>query len=67
MDVQVADQSIATAEATHSDPAGGSYAAVEPGADTTPEIRSEVETVATDKMAKATDSDIEESAKTSAS
>lgn len=67
MDIQVADQSIATAEATHADPEGGSYAAVEPGADTTPEVKSEVETTATDKMAKATDSDIEESAKTSAS
>jgi small subunit ribosomal protein S2 len=42
-DIVVADQSIATAEATHSDPAGGSYAAQEPGASTTPEVKSEVE------------------------
>ena len=66
-DVQVADQTWETAEATHADPAGGSYAAQEPGADTTPEVRSEVETVATEDMAKANDSDIEETAKTSAS
>lgn len=66
-DVIIADKTWETAEATHSDPEGGSYAAVEPGAETTPEVRSEVETVATDKMAKANDSDIEESAKTSAS
>jgi len=51
-DIVVADQSIATAEATHSDPAGGSYAAQEPGADTTPEVRSEVEaSVAEDVVA----------------
>ena len=31
MDVVTADQSFATAEATHSDPAGGSYAHEEPG------------------------------------
>jgi len=41
-DIQVADQSFATAEATHSDPEGGSYAHQEPGAEkevrTTPEI-----------------------------
>ena len=42
-DVVVADQTIATAEATHSDPAGGSYAAQEPGADSTPEVKSEIE------------------------
>lgn len=67
-DIVVADQSIATAEATHSDPAGGSYAAVEPGADTTPEVTAPPEAgMSTDKMAKATDSDIEGSKKTSAS
>ena len=69
MDVQVADKTWETAEATHSDPAGGSYAAQEPGADTTPEVTSPPEAggMSTDKMAKATDSDIEENAKSSAS
>jgi small subunit ribosomal protein S2 len=52
-DIVVADQSIATAEAAHSDPAGGSYAAQEPGASTTPEVKSEVETSASEDMVEA--------------
>src|SRR5690606_17767361 len=68
MDVNVADQSVATAEATHSEPEGGSAAAVEAGADTTPEVTAAPEAgMSTDEIAKATDSDIEESKKTSAS
>ncbi len=40
-DIVVADQSWETAEATHSDPAGGSYAHEEPGAGVTPESEAE--------------------------
>src|SRR5215203_4116542 len=42
-DVVVADQSFSTAEATHTDPAGGAEATAEPGADSTPDVRSELE------------------------
>lgn len=68
-DIQVADKSIATAEATHTDPAGGTYAAQAEGADDAPEaVNPELESdMGTDKMAKATDSEIEESKKSSAS
>ena len=52
-DVLVADQSIATAEETHEDPAGGSYAAVEPGAGTEPEVKSEIEASASEDIAEA--------------
>ena len=41
-DIEVADQTWETAEATHSDPAGGSYAHQEPGAEMEPEIRPEI-------------------------
>lgn len=57
-DVVVADQSIATAEETHKDPAGGSYAAVEPGADTEPEVKSEVEASASEDVAEAQESEV---------
>ena len=49
-DIVVADQTWEPAEATHKDPEGGSYSAQEPGADKTPEIRSELETAGSDDM-----------------
>src|SRR5688572_12794247 len=52
-DIEVADQTWETAEATHSDPAGGSYAHQEIGADTTPEVRPEIEKMADDDVADA--------------
>ncbi len=52
-DIEVADQTWETAEATHSDPAGGSYAHQETGADTTPEVRPEIEKMADDDVADA--------------
>lgn len=67
-DIVVADQSIATAEATHSDPAGGSYAAQEPGASTTPEVKSEVEATSSEDMTEIVEpaSDHAEAAETEA-
>jgi hypothetical protein len=52
-EIQTADQSFATAEATHTDPAGGSYAHQEPGADKTPEIKSEVQEGISDDIVEA--------------
>lgn len=52
-DIQVADKTWETAEETHSDPAGGTYAAQEPGADTEPEVKSEIEAAASDDMVEA--------------
>jgi small subunit ribosomal protein S2 len=67
-DIVVADQSIATAEATHSDPAGGSYAAQEPGASTTPEVKSEVEATSSEDVTELVEpaSDHAEAAETEA-
>ncbi len=53
-DVVVADQTWETAGETHADPAGGSYASQESGADTAVEILSEVETAASEQVAEAT-------------
>jgi small subunit ribosomal protein S2 len=53
-DIQVADQTWETAEATHQDPTGGSYAAQAAGADTEPEVRSEIEAAASEDMVEAT-------------
>lgn len=52
-EMQVADQTWETAEATHADPEGGSYAAQAAGADTEPEVRSETEAAASDDMVEA--------------
>ncbi|MGE3466912.1 MAG: 30S ribosomal protein S2 [Pyrinomonadaceae bacterium] len=52
-DIKVADESAATAEETHSDPEGGTYAHQEPGADTTPEVISEVEAAASEDIVEA--------------
>ena len=52
-DIEIADQTWETAEATHSDPAGGSYAAQEPGADLTPEVKPEIAKMADEDVAEA--------------
>jgi small subunit ribosomal protein S2 len=51
-DVVVADKTWETAEETHTDPEGGSYAHEERGADTTPEVRLEIEAAASEDMTK---------------
>jgi small subunit ribosomal protein S2 len=66
-DIEVADQTFETADATHADPAGGSYAAQDAGASTDVETRSEVETAASEKVAEATDGGNEESNEATAS
>jgi len=53
VDVEVADQTWATAEATHTDPAGGSYAEQAAGADTESEVRSAIEAASSDDMVEA--------------
>lgn len=66
-DIQVADQTWETAEATHSDPAGGSYAHQEPGASQEPDVRPEIDKMASEKVAEATGQKSEESSEASAS
>ena len=66
-DIQVADQTWETTEATHADPAGGAYAAQEAGADKIVEIRSEIDKVASEQVADATKSEAEESNEAAAS
>ncbi len=55
-DVVVADQSFATAEATHTDPVGGAEATAEPGADSVPSVRSELEVAGSDDQITASES-----------
>ena len=52
-DIEVADQTWETAEATHEDPTGGSYAAQEPGAGTDVEVRTEIDKVASATFSEA--------------
>ncbi len=52
-DVVVADQSAATADATHTDATVGAEAAAEPGADAEPEVKSEIEAGASEDMVEA--------------
>src|SRR5688572_10234124 len=66
-DIEVADQTFATADATHTDPAGGSYAAQEPGADTAVEVKPEVDKMASEQVAEATKAGTEESNEAAAS
>ena len=66
-DIEVADQTWETAEATHSDPAGGSYAHQEIGADTTPEVRPEIEKMADDDVAEASKVESKETTEATAS
>jgi hypothetical protein len=55
-DINVADQTWETAEATHSDPAGGSYVDKEPGAGTdTAAVKPEISKMASEDMVEATE------------
>ena len=49
-DINVADQTWETTEATESDPAGGSYSHQETGAKTDVEVRPEVDKMASEKI-----------------
>lgn len=55
-DVVVADQSFATADATHTDPEGGAEATAEGGAHSQPDVRSEMEVAGSDDMIEASES-----------
>ena len=55
-DVVVADKTWETAEATHSEPTGGSYAAEEPGASGTGEVRPQVSAPASEDIVEAKES-----------
>jgi len=66
-EIAVADQTWETTEATNADPAGGSYAAQEPGAQAEVETRPEMDKMASEQVAEATKSDTEESNEAAAS
>jgi small subunit ribosomal protein S2 len=66
-EIAVADQTWETTEATNTDPAGGSYAAQEPGAEAEVETRPELDKMASEQVAEATKSDTEESNEAAAS
>ncbi len=66
-DIVVADKTWETAEATHSDPAGGTYAAQEAGADTSVEVGTEIEKMSSEQVAEATKPETEESNEAAAS
>jgi small subunit ribosomal protein S2 len=66
-DVVVADQTWETAEATHTDPSGGTFAAQAEGAGTDVETRPEIEKMASEQVAEATESESEESNEAAAS
>lgn len=66
-DIEVADQTWETAEATHEDPTGGSYAAQEPGAGTDVDVRPEIDKMASEQVAEATKNESEESNEATAS
>jgi len=59
-DIEVADKTWETAEATHSDPEGGSYAHQEPGADLTPEVKPEIAKTGDEDVAEAGGNQTEE-------
>lgn len=67
-DIEVADQTWETAEATHADPTGGSYVDKEAGADSTVEARPEIDKMASEQVADATEkNEAEESNEAAAS
>jgi small subunit ribosomal protein S2 len=66
-DIEVADQTWETAEATHAEPAGGSFAHQEPGAERAPEVKPEISKTADDDMAEAAKTGPEESTEATAS
>ncbi len=67
-DIQVADQSFATAEATHTDPAGGSYIDQEPGAESDIRIRPDMDKMMSSEPAQeANNNEMSEATEASAS
>ena len=66
-DIEVADESWETAEATHEDPAGGSYPRQEEGAANPVIVRPEIEKMASEKVLKTDEGQTEESSEASAS
>jgi small subunit ribosomal protein S2 len=66
-DIKVADQTWETAEATHSDPDGGSYIETEPGAGDGVEVRPEISKMATEDVREAQEGQSEESNEATAS
>ena len=63
-DIVVADKTWETAEATHSEPEGGSMAHEEPGAGPDADVKSEIETEASEDMVEAAESGTEETEET---
>jgi small subunit ribosomal protein S2 len=66
-DIDVADETWETAEETHEDPAGGSYAHQEPGAGAGVEVRPEIEKMASEDVREAQEGQTEESSERAAS
>jgi small subunit ribosomal protein S2 len=66
-DIEVADETFATAEETSADPAGGSDAATEPGADNSVDVRPELDKMSSEPTAEATERESEESTEATAS
>jgi small subunit ribosomal protein S2 len=66
-DIEVADETWETAEATHDDPAGGSYANQEPGAEKDVRVTPEISKMASGDVAEAQEGQTEESSEASAS
>ena len=66
-DIEVADETWETAEETHEDPAGGSYAHQEPGADAKRAISNEVQASGSEDMTEAQSKNTEESNEATAS
>lgn len=66
-DINVADKTWETAEETHSDPTGGSYAHQEPGAGAEADVRPEVSKMASEDMIEAKDGQTEETNEAAAS
>jgi small subunit ribosomal protein S2 len=67
-DIQVADQSFATAEATHTDPTGGSYIEQEPGAESETRVRPDMDKMMSSERAQeANQNEMSEATEASAS
>ena len=66
-DIEVADETWETAEETHEDPAGGSYAHQEPGASSKVVVKPEIEKMASEAVTEATEGQTPESSEASAS
>jgi small subunit ribosomal protein S2 len=66
-DIEVADQTWETAEETHEDPTGGSYAHQEPGAEKEVRVTPEISKMASEDVIEAIEGQTEESSEASAS